>query len=79
MLEGKETFCRCGEQLLRPYFLHGTRTRILLRFVRVREWGPTPGTNASMSRPSRGATEIPARDEPDRSERLATALRLAAM
>src|ERR1700693_5048502 len=42
MLEGKGTPCRCGEQLLRTYFLHGTRTRILLRFVRVRECGPAP-------------------------------------
>jgi hypothetical protein len=42
MLEGKGTFCRCGERPLRSHFLHGTRTRILLRFVRVRECGPEP-------------------------------------
>src|SRR5258707_7857323 len=34
MLEEKMTFCLCGNQRLRSHFLHGTRTRILLRFVR---------------------------------------------
>jgi len=52
MLEGKGTFCWCGKQLLRSHFLHGTRTRILVWFVRVREWGPAPtisGANLALA------------------------------